>query len=143
MQGVQMEMYRISESDETVILRYTNTASCGEPRFVAEDLDTEIHFGKFWVPNPRDSYSIIAKGDSMIEARIFDGDMLVIDCSMEPQMHKIVVAWLNGELTIKRLGAIGGQIALVPANANYKPIIITDEDEFQILGVVTSVHRHI
>lgn len=138
-----MDLYPISANDETVILRYSGAASCGEPRYVGEDIDTEIHFGKYWVPNPRDSYSIIAKGDSMIEARIFDGDMLVIDCSLEPQMSKIVVAWLNGELTIKRLGGIGGQIALLPANPNYKPIIVTDEDEFEILGVVTSVHRHI
>ncbi|MBL7999260.1 MAG: hypothetical protein JNL32_11555 [Candidatus Kapabacteria bacterium] len=138
-----MDLYPISSNDETVILRYTATASCGEPRYVGEDIDTEIHFGKYWVPNPRDSYSIIAKGDSMIDAKIFDGDMLVIDCSREPHISNVVVAWLNGELTIKRLGAVGGKVALMPANALYSPIIIGSDDEFQILGVVTSVHRHI
>lgn len=138
-----MELYRISPNDNTIIRGYNGTIPCGEPKYVGEELDTELYFAKYWVPNPKDSYSVVAKGDSMIDARIYDGDMLVIDCSIEPQLSKVVVAWLNGELTIKRLGTIGGRVALIPANESYKPIIVSDEDEFSILGVVTSVHRHV
>lgn len=141
--GFVMDFFPLSTSDDTIILKYSNPAYCGEPRSVSEDIDTEIHFGKYWVPNPRDSYSIIAKGDSMIEAKIFDGDMLVINCSLEPQQSNVVVAWLNGELTIKRLGTVGSSAALLPANPAFQPILVREDDDFKILGVVTSVHRHI
>jgi DNA polymerase V len=129
--------------DDISILHYAGGAPCSPPRLIEDDIDTDLHFSKYWVPNPTDSYSITARGDSMTGALIFDGDMLVIDCSLEPSPNKIVVAWLNGDLTVKKLVRKNGSYFLFPENPTYEPIPIREEDDFRVLGVVTSVHRHL
>ena len=75
----------------------------------------------------------------MINAGIFSGDILVVDRSLEATHGKIVVAALNGELTVKRLSRQNGQVKLVPENPEYPDIDITDEYYVVIWGVVTSV----
>ncbi|MCU0330082.1 MAG: S24 family peptidase [Candidatus Kapabacteria bacterium] len=134
---------KLSASDGTTIKFFLGSAPCGTQPHVTEDEGTDLNFSAYWVPNPRDSYSVIATGDSMIGARIFAGDMLVIDTGREAREGSIVVAWLNGELTVKRLGTIDGATVLIPENPCYAPISLRADDDFRILGVVTSVHRKV
>ena len=78
-------------------------------------------------------------GDSMIDAGISDGDIAVIDRSLEPQHGDIVVGYVNEEFTIKFLDLShksDGYIELKPANPKYKPIIIDIIDDFEVWGVV-------
>jgi DNA polymerase V len=132
-------------TDNTVLLHFSDSAPCSFPaRPVNDDIETEIHFSKYWVPNSKDSYSVIATGDSMIEARIFEGDMLVIDCSVEPKHGNIVAASVNGDLTIKRLQLTEEGFPILKAeNPNYLPLAIAENDDFRVLGVITSVHRRL
>jgi DNA polymerase V len=133
---------KISASDEMPIRFFLGAAPCGIAPSTAEEEGTELNFARYWVPNPKDSYSVNATGDSMEGARIFAGDMLVIDAGMEARDGHIVVAWLNGELTVKRLGHTAeGHTMLQPENPKYAPIVVSEHDEMRILGVVTSVHR--
>jgi DNA polymerase V len=132
-----------SSNPTDMIRLFAGGAPCGGPRFVNDDCDTEISFSKYWVPNLQDSYSVIAVGDSMKDAYIFDGDMLVIDCSREPRHGDIVAAWIDGDMTIKRLNIAGEGILLMPENDEYDTIIVDELSDFKILGVVTSVHRHL
>lgn len=133
---------KLSASTEEPIKLFLGTAPCGTAPNISEDEGTELNFARHWVPNPKDSYSVIATGDSMEGARIFAGDMLVIDAGMEARDGLIVVAWLNGDLTVKRLDHDDdGTTMLVPENPKYAPIIIGEHDDVRILGVVTSVHR--
>lgn len=131
------------QTDDSVILLFSSGAPCSPPRYVSDDVETELHFSKYWIPNSRDSYSVIATGNSMLNAGISNGDMLVIDCSREPRSGNIVAAWLNGDLTIKQLDTENNIPILRAANPDFQSIVITDSDEFQILGVVTSLHRHL
>jgi len=130
-------------TDNTILLHFSDNAPCSFPaRPVNDDIETEIHFSQFWVPNSKDSYSVIATGDSMTEARIFEGDMLVIDCSIEPKNGNIVAASVNGDLTIKRLLVSEEGFPILKAeNPNYSSLAITETDDFRVLGVITSVHR--
>ncbi|MBK9248941.1 MAG: hypothetical protein IPM69_12705 [Ignavibacteria bacterium] len=130
-------------SDNTILLHFSANAPCSFPaRPVSDDIETEINFSKFWVPNAKDSYSVTATGDSMTGARIYEGDMLVIDCSVEPRTGNIVAAWVNGDLTIKRLQTtIEGHPILKAENSNYESLYIQENDDFRVLGVITSVHR--
>ncbi len=137
-----MKLNKIVEDNATLRF-YSESAPCGTPRNVGSELDTEIYFGKYWVPNSRNCYAITAVGDSMIGAKIFDGDMLVINCAEEAASGSIVVAWLNGELTIKRLYYKGEIVELRPENPFYSIISIGSDDDFRVLGVVTSVHREL
>lgn len=133
---------KISSVEENPIRLFMTAAPCGTAPSVSEDEGTELHFTKYWIPNPKDAYSVIATGDSMEGARIYAGDMLVINAGVEARVGSIVVAWLNGDLTVKRLGYLDdGTMVLHPENSRYAPIIIAEHDEVRILGVVTSVHR--
>jgi DNA polymerase V len=75
----------------------------------------------------------------MIEAGIHSGDVLVVDRSLKPLDQKIVIAVLNGELTVKRMHYQKRRLFLMPANPNYPAISVTEEMELQVWGVVTNV----
>ncbi len=75
----------------------------------------------------------------MINSGINNNDILVVDRSLEPKHGDIVIAALNGELTVKRLHCKGGKVTLRPENPAYPTIDVTEEMEFTIWGVVTSV----
>lgn len=133
---------KLGASDETTVRFFMSAAPCGRAPHLTEDEGTDLNFTAYWVPNPRDSYSVIATGDSMEDARIFAGDMLVIDAGRETIDGNIIVAWLNGELTVKRLQHDAeGRVMLVAENRKYAPMTIAEHDDFRVLGIVTSVHR--
>mgnify|MGYP002814673159 CR=1 FL=1 len=68
-----------------------------------------------------------------------DGDVLMVDKSIEPKAGKVVIAAINGEMTLKRLSLVDGQITLTADNQNYPDVKIGDFDESKIWGVVTNV----
>lgn len=137
-----MTLGKISPDNITLRL-FSSPAPCGIPRSVGSELETEIYFGKYWVPDSKDCYAVTAVGDSMTGAHIFDGDMLVINCGLEAISGNVIVAWLNGELTVKRLYTDGSHVELRPENSFYPTIPISEDDDFRVLGVVTSVHREL
>ena len=75
----------------------------------------------------------------MINAGIQSGDILIVDKAIDAADNKIIIAVLNGELTVKRLKIIQGKYYLVPENPNYSPIEITENTDFHVWGVVTNV----
>lgn len=138
---MDMSIYKITPEDLLIKL-FSQGAACSNPPKIALDEEpTEFSFTNHWIPNVRDSYAVTAVGDSMEDAHIFEGDMLVIDCGREPAPRSIVAAWLNGEITIKRLIFEGARVFLYAENDKYSPIAIEEHDDFRILGVVTSIHR--
>lgn len=103
---------------------------------VAQDVDLL----RMLCPHPDSSYLIRVVGDSMIDAGIADGDILVVDKSnRSPSDKQIAVCELNGEYTVKRVVADAEGRWLVPANPDYPRIEITDGDQFSVWGVVTFV----
>lgn len=111
----------------------------GFPSPAADYIQEEIDLNKFLKGNSSSAYIIRVQGDSMIGAHITNDSLLVVDRSVKPKHNSIVVASLNGEMTVKRLSLINGITSLVPANTRYKPIVITEEMNFQIEGVVTNI----
>lgn len=90
-------------------------------------------------PHPNTAFIIRIKGDSMQEACMPDGCLAVVDASRKPASGSIVAAMLDHEYTVKRLVKAGRHWVLHPENAFHKPVMITDDMEFQVLGVVTHV----
>ena len=78
-------------------------------------------------------------GESMQGAGLDDGDLLVIDRSLEPADNKIAICFIDGEFTVKRLKVTKNEVLLIPENPKYQPIKITEENELIIWGVVTYV----
>jgi DNA polymerase V len=77
----------------------------------------------------------------MIDAGIYEGDTLVVDSSIRPSEGKIIIAALDGILTVKRLGYINNQPYLLPENADFDPIPILENSEIHVWGVVTNILR--
>ena len=106
----------------------------------AEDYSHEtLDFNRDLIRNPEATFYGKVEGDSMIEAGINDGDIAVIDRSVEAQDGDIVVGYINDEFTIKYLDLRhrkDGYIELRPANKNFKPIRIDADDDFEVWGVV-------
>jgi DNA polymerase V len=93
------------------------------------------------VDNPTATFFVRVQGDSMEGARIFDGDVLVVDRSVPAREHMIVVAAVYGELVVKRLEKTRTGLALISENDNYTPILIDDSEGVFIWGVVTGSAR--
>lgn len=93
-----------------------------------------------YIEHPAATYFVRAEGDSMMGAGIYDGDLLIVDRSLEPKNGSIVIASVMGELTVKRLKRISNGVwLLVPENPNYPTIPLPEES--QIWGVVKNSVR--
>lgn len=90
------------------------------------------------ITNPDTTYFVRCTGDSMIDDGLWDRDIMIVDRSPEHYEGRIVVAWLNGEYTVKRYHKPeDGPVVLMPANVRYAPIYVQADDDFRVFGVVT------
>ncbi len=106
----------------------------------AGDFDeSKISIDQIVVKNQATTFYAKASGNSMVNAGIDDGDILVIDRSLEPSNFKIAVCYIDGEFTVKRIKIDQTGTYLQPENDNYKPLKITEENELIIWGIVTYV----
>lgn len=115
------------------------TIKAGFPNPADDYLHDSLDFNRDLIKNPEATFYGRVSGDSMIEAGISDGDIAVIDRSLEPADGDIIVAFVNGEFTIKYLDLSHmseGYIELRPANPAYSPIRIDADDNFRVWGVV-------
>ena len=115
------------------------TIKAGFPSPAEDYLHDSLDFNHDLIKNPEATFYGRVSGDSMIEAGICDGDIAVIDRSLQPIDGDIIVAYVNGEFTIKYLSLSHkdeGYIELKPANPNYSPIRIDADDNFRVWGVV-------
>lgn len=104
-------------------------------------IDDCLDLNELCIQHPNASYIFKVAGESMIEAGILPGDYLVVDRSKEPRKGDIVIATVYNDFTVKYLDYINGKACLVPANSAYEPIVITEEMECEIVGVVVSSIR--
>ena len=91
------------------------------------------------VKNKAATFYARVAGQSMVGAGLDDGDLLVIDRSLEPQDGKIAVCFVDGEFTVKRLKVAEDCVWLMPENEQYKPLQVTKDNELMIWGIVTHV----
>lgn len=121
---------------------FTSVVRAGFPSPADDHLERDLDLHELLISHPAATYYVRLSGDSMKDGGLYDGDILVVDRSLEPAHGNIVVAVVDGEFTVKRLYRKGGQIQLKPENELYPPIVITEERELVIWGVVTgSVRR--
>ena len=111
----------------------------GFPSPADDYLEGKLDLNRHLIKHPAATFFVRVTGDSMIGAGIHSGDLLVVDRSLEPADKHVVVAVLDGELTVKRLFKQHGIVRLLPENLHYQPIEITPQQTIEIWGVVTSV----
>lgn len=118
---------------------YASSVRAGFPSPADDYIERHLDLNSHLIKHPAATFFVTASGDSMIGAGIASGDMLVVDRSLEAGHGKIVIAAINGELTVKRLSRVAGRVQLLPENDKYPPIEITAEEDLVIWGVVTHV----
>lgn len=132
--------FSISQNERPVILPlFSSVVPAGFPSPADDYIEQELDLNKLMVKNPAATFFVRVEGESMCEAHIHTGDILVIDRSAHPGNGKIVLATLNGEFTVKRLLKKGQELYLVAENPHFEPIAISQSMDFQIFGVVTYV----
>ncbi|HTB51600.1 MAG TPA: translesion error-prone DNA polymerase V autoproteolytic subunit [Ferruginibacter sp.] len=129
----------VQDSLNPIQVIHYGSITAGFPSPVKSSVEENIDFNQYLRPNPISTYSFRVSGDSMIEANIPDRSLLIVDRSIVPVNNNIVVAVVNGDFTVKYFIKNRSGIRLMPANAKYQPIPITDDMEFSIWGTVTRV----
>ena len=104
-----------------------------------EYIELAIDLNKELIKHPAATFYARVKGSSMIDAGIADGDLLIIDKALEPKDGDIAVCFIDGEFTLKRLALKEDGIYLMPANAEFKPIRITEENDFLVWGMLAYI----
>ena len=120
-------------------VRLLGLVEAGFPSAAEEELLDVMDFDEYLVPNKESTYILKVKGDSMIDAGIQPGDMVVVERRATYKPGQIVIAMIDNEYTIKFLRKKNNAFFLEPANTNYKPIY--PRESFRVEAVVTAVVR--
>ena len=115
------------------------SVSAGFPSPADDYIEGKLDLNEYLIKHPAATFFLRAAGDSMIEAGIHHGDILIVDRAIEPVDNNVVIAVVDGELTVKRIRKSGNGLLLMPDNRDYEPIKVTEEMNVEIWGVVTNV----
>ena len=131
------------EPSTVALTAFLSRVPAGVPSVADDDVDEVVDLNEHLVLRGHEPSTFIIRvsGWSMIGAGIFDGDEVLVDRALTARQGDIVVAVVNNELTIKRLGKVDGHIALLPENAHFKPIVFRDGETLSVWGVVTRCLR--
>lgn len=127
-------------TDSVLELPYVEEGiSAGFPSPALDFVDMSIDLNKHLVKHPSATFYGRVKGVSLINAGISDGDLLIIDRSIEPKDGKIAVCYIDGEFTAKRIKISKKEVLLMPENEDYQTIKVTEENNLIIWGIVIHV----
>jgi len=138
-----IKIFKPNEIDKETNLYIEDGISAGFPSPASDFEESRISIEKVVIKNKESTFYAKVSGDSMKDAGLNDGDILVIDRSEELKNNKIAVCYLNGDFTVKRVKIEKQAVYLIPENKNYKPIKVTEENEFVVWGIVTYVIKKV
>lgn len=135
-------IYGVDANKKVVRPLFLSDVSAGFPSPADDYIERNLDLNEHLIQNPAATFFVRVAGDSMIGASINHGDILIVDRSIEAASGKIVIAVVNGELTVKRLIKTAYSCRLIAENPNYEPIKATADAPFEIWGVVTfAIHQ--
>ena len=136
-----VQLQQVTTGKDLTFDLYDQGVSAGNPQPPFGESSEKIDLNELLITNEIATFFCRVSGRSM-EPHMRDGDVLMVDKSIEPKVGKVVIAAINGEMTLKRLSLVDGQMTLTADNPNYPDVKIGDFDESMIWGVVTNViHR--
>ncbi|MBN2016711.1 MAG: translesion error-prone DNA polymerase V autoproteolytic subunit [Candidatus Cloacimonetes bacterium] len=127
------------EGIELELPMYKSEIKAGFPSPASDYIESTLDLNKHLVKHPAATFFVRVEGDSMIDAAIHSGDILIVDRAIQPEKQKIVIAAVNGELTVKRIWHQNDKLYLQSSNVHFEPIEITADMDFHVWGVVTYV----
>jgi DNA polymerase V len=138
--NLQLPILELSQLPTLVNLPlFGSKIRAGFPSPADDHLEASIDLNQHYVRHPAATFFVRVQDTSMIGAGIHSGDMLVVDRSLEAKSGSIVIAVVNGEMTLKRLLLSGDEVWLMPENPDFQPLQILDGMELQLWGVVAHV----
>ena len=132
-----------STSNDYEVPLFEASVSAGFPSPAQNEMEKKCDLNSLLIKHPAATFFVRASGTSMIGAGIHDNDILIVDRSVQPTNGKIVIAAINGELTVKRLVIENNKIFLVAENKKFPPFQITDGVDLHIWGVVINVIHYL
>jgi DNA polymerase V len=137
-----MDIYS-AETETELKLPLMEAVSAGFPSPATDFIDLTIDLNRHLIKHPSATYYARVKGESMRDAGINDGDLLIVDKSIDPTDGKIAICYIDGEFTLKRIKIDQNGIWLMPANDRFKPIRIEQDNTLVIWGIVTFVIKDV
>ena len=134
-----LEFFTIDENSLSAIPLFSDSVQAGFPSPAEDHMDMDLNLQDHLIQNPSATFCVRAVGESMKDAGIKSGDIMIVDKSLEPKNRSIVLAVIDGEFTVKRVNMNENELYLIPENSNFSPIKITQEMDFQVWGVVTYI----
>ena len=132
-------VFRVAISNRTRRPLFLVRIAAGFPSPADDYIEKNLDLNEHLIKHPSATFFVRVEGNSMINAGIHNGDILIVDRSLEASDKKIIIAVINGELTVKRIRKKNDTCFLVAENDDFKPLCVTEEMAFQVWGVVTSV----
>jgi DNA polymerase V len=133
------QFHAISKGSPFKIPLMSSTVTAGFPSPADDHLDLPIDLNEYLVKHPAATFYVRVQGDSMDDAGIHQGDLLIVDRAEPYTMGSIVLAVLDGEFTVKKLMEKNDSLYLLSSNTAYHPIKIETETDFKVWGVVTYI----
>ncbi len=133
------QFHAISKGSPFKIPLMSSTVTAGFPSPADDHLDLPIDLNEYLVKHPAATFYVRVQGDSMDDAGIHQGDLLIVDRAEPYTMGSIVLAVLDGEFTVKKLMKKNDSLYLLSSNTAYHPIKIETETDFKVWGVVTYI----
>ncbi|MDY0082153.1 MAG: transcriptional repressor LexA [Ignavibacteriaceae bacterium] len=138
-----LEAVNYRETENKFKIPIIGRVAAGSPITAEENVEGSIVIDPAFIKKDEDSFALKVKGDSMIEAGIFEGDLVIISPKAVIKNGDMIVARVEDEVTVKTYENKNNIIKLIPQNKNYKPIIVKNKNEFSVVGKVTGVVRWI
>ncbi len=140
---MKIDLYQPQEDSSIKISVSDTPVHAGFPSPADDFIENRLDLNRALIKNPSSTFYARVKGYSMVDDGVDEGDLLVIDKSLNPYNNCLAVCFLDGEFTLKRVKKESGCIWLVPANEKFKPIKVEKDNEFIIWGVVTYIIKRV
>jgi len=138
--SIEITQINPEDSEQTSGLQFFETrVQAGFPSPAQGEYADTIDLNRALITNPAATFCARVIGNSMVDAGINEGDLLIIDRSLTPRNGNIAVCFIDGDFTVKRLSIREDGVYLTPANANYPEIFVSEENNFQVWGVVSHI----
>ncbi len=138
----KMTPYPIDDTPSASEFELCGEVKAGFPS-PADDMHEKLDLVRMLVKHPASTFFFRISGTSMVDASLDEGDIIIVDKSLDPYDGCIAVCYIDGEFTVKRVAIDKQGVSLMPANSRYKPIRITSENNFIVWGIVTYVIKKV
>ena len=137
----EFELENTTFNSKIISIPVVGRVAAGSPILSEENLEGTIAIDSNFFKNNKDCFALKVTGDSMINAGIFEDDLVIVNPNEKVSQHDIVVARVDDEITVKNYEKRDNKIFLIPQNEKYQPIVVTEMNNFSLVGKVIGVLR--